>query len=882
VDLAAGEYATRPTSFPRHPAEVPAVVRRLVYSLLVVLAAVFPALVPSGTPAQTGGGVVVYNGLEFMAFGGASAAPDTGGGGSTTPCCLTISNIGSSGKDGVCMEPGPSQGAWTAFELPDPDTTTAVVIITGLTALGSNLNTPFVSMTLTNAAGTQAAETDWSFIGSLARRVEVWNDGMPVAQFSGVVGPVAISETPVSVGMAVDGMPHPLPDPMLPASAPEPLRPYANARFPAATTFGVGSPPVVVTGDELRVFPEDPTSYPTNLSLMEMRFQVDRAMVPATVRLTDAALRHFGRMHRGRGDAVLKVDSTQTLNGELDITIPNTNGDGAVSLSIGADNLGPAPGATGDDDCLIWDIKTSDPGVVDRFALHGTLASASAAAAAGTTGTWDTELVALDLVGDGSQWLATPDFNTVDPAAPKLTLKNASGAKLLEVPAFSGSYTVVGTDLPVELGAMHNDHIGLVHAYAFDRDITVPGHGTFFASRVELSSVAGVAAVASYTRLTREWQNMSSGVLGVKVEKSQFKQAELNNIAPAGARTTDDAFATAGYDHLVFHSDNDLLAPGSNGLIVFNGADLFDGGPAGGVSWVPLGPANSPGSAEIDFVEVGGGGAENPPEGMKIRLVSNGSGADMFVDPGLTGITEVEVIVRDAQGSVKVKFPWLSFSQPLLALPDYPTSAGMHRLQRGTKSSTWLSLGYEADLLIGGPTASGSIRGAGGPTASAAAHGGSGGADGRVSGSVASTPLTKAELIEVIYDATPTTGPDPDFAIRAQGVPAIVFTGEDPNPVGVLTTPRAYTTMNLPYPNPFNPQTTLSFELRQAGNVSLRIYNIEGRYVATVHSGPLSAGPHAFTWDGRNRQGSGVASGVYFAELRAPDGVHHAKLNLLK
>ena len=88
--------------------------------------------------------------------------------------------------------------------------------------------------------------------------------------------------------------------------------------------------------------------------------------------------------------------------------------------------------------------------------------------------------------------------------------------------------------------------------------------------------------------------------------------------------------------------------------------------------------------------------------------------------------------------------------------------------------------------------------------------------------------------------------------------------------------------MHLPYPNPFNPRTTLSFELRQAGEVSLRIYTVEGRYVTTVHAGPLSAGPHGFTWDGRNRDGGTVASGVYLVELRAPDGVRHAKVNLLK
>jgi flagellar hook assembly protein FlgD len=66
------------------------------------------------------------------------------------------------------------------------------------------------------------------------------------------------------------------------------------------------------------------------------------------------------------------------------------------------------------------------------------------------------------------------------------------------------------------------------------------------------------------------------------------------------------------------------------------------------------------------------------------------------------------------------------------------------------------------------------------------------------------------------------------------------------------------------------------------GHVSLSVYAVDGSYVASVHDGPLDAGPHTFAWDGRNRNGRPVASGIYVVELRAPGAVRHTNVNLLK
>ena len=71
------------------------------------------------------------------------------------------------------------------------------------------------------------------------------------------------------------------------------------------------------------------------------------------------------------------------------------------------------------------------------------------------------------------------------------------------------------------------------------------------------------------------------------------------------------------------------------------------------------------------------------------------------------------------------------------------------------------------------------------------------------------------------------------------------------------------------YPNPFNPSTTIRFDLPEASNVSLVIFDMMGREVATLISGPAEAGYHFVQWDGTNSIGSSVAAGVYIYTIQA-------------
>ena len=83
-------------------------------------------------------------------------------------------------------------------------------------------------------------------------------------------------------------------------------------------------------------------------------------------------------------------------------------------------------------------------------------------------------------------------------------------------------------------------------------------------------------------------------------------------------------------------------------------------------------------------------------------------------------------------------------------------------------------------------------------------------------------------------------------------------------------------------PNPFNPSTTIAYDLPRASRVSVTVYDVRGREVVTLVSGSKPAGEHRVAWDGRDAQRQPVASGVYFCRLAAEGFVQTKKMVLLK
>ena len=89
------------------------------------------------------------------------------------------------------------------------------------------------------------------------------------------------------------------------------------------------------------------------------------------------------------------------------------------------------------------------------------------------------------------------------------------------------------------------------------------------------------------------------------------------------------------------------------------------------------------------------------------------------------------------------------------------------------------------------------------------------------------------------------------------------------------------------YPNPFNPETWIPYQLTEPADVSLTIYNIQGGIVRDLDLGHQRAGMYqsrtrAAYWDGRNTVGEPVASGVYFYTLKAGDFTATRKMLIRK
>jgi hypothetical protein len=79
------------------------------------------------------------------------------------------------------------------------------------------------------------------------------------------------------------------------------------------------------------------------------------------------------------------------------------------------------------------------------------------------------------------------------------------------------------------------------------------------------------------------------------------------------------------------------------------------------------------------------------------------------------------------------------------------------------------------------------------------------------------------------------------------------------------------------YPNPFNPSTYINFETPKRGQVTLRVYDIQGRQVATLMDRDLFAGPHTVMFDG-----TGFASGVYLVRMQAENFSDTQRMLLVK
>ncbi len=111
-------------------------------------------------------------------------------------------------------------------------------------------------------------------------------------------------------------------------------------------------------------------------------------------------------------------------------------------------------------------------------------------------------------------------------------------------------------------------------------------------------------------------------------------------------------------------------------------------------------------------------------------------------------------------------------------------------------------------------------------------------------------------------------------------VRAYVVEIDTPSAVGALPSPSAM--LRPACPNPFNPRTTLSFDLPAPARVSLSVCDVRGAVVRRLLDGTMTAGSHDLVWDGLDDSGRGVASGGYFARLVADGVVQTVPMALLR
>ncbi len=118
-----------------------------------------------------------------------------------------------------------------------------------------------------------------------------------------------------------------------------------------------------------------------------------------------------------------------------------------------------------------------------------------------------------------------------------------------------------------------------------------------------------------------------------------------------------------------------------------------------------------------------------------------------------------------------------------------------------------------------------------------------------------------------------------DTANPAVVIPVRVDTGTATQDAGNI--PLA-TALEGNYPNPFNPETSIAFALKEGGNVRLAIYNVKGQLIRTLVDDKLPAGRYQAVWNGKDEAGRGVSSGIYLYRMESADYCKTMKMMLMK
>jgi len=119
------------------------------------------------------------------------------------------------------------------------------------------------------------------------------------------------------------------------------------------------------------------------------------------------------------------------------------------------------------------------------------------------------------------------------------------------------------------------------------------------------------------------------------------------------------------------------------------------------------------------------------------------------------------------------------------------------------------------------------------------------------------------------------------FFINDWCIDDVLLSGDatDADPVEVVP---IYTELTGNYPNPFNPETKINFNLHEDQMVEINVYNVKGQIVRQLVKDQHLAGQHSIIWNGTDDSGNAVSSGVYFYKMKTVNNSFQRKMILLK
>jgi hypothetical protein len=97
-----------------------------------------------------------------------------------------------------------------------------------------------------------------------------------------------------------------------------------------------------------------------------------------------------------------------------------------------------------------------------------------------------------------------------------------------------------------------------------------------------------------------------------------------------------------------------------------------------------------------------------------------------------------------------------------------------------------------------------------------------------------------------------------------------------------ITVPVVATELKTNYPNPFNPETTIAFNMKETSEVSIEIYNVKGQLVKTLLNDVKDAGSHSVIWNGKDNNGRAVSSGIYYYKMNTGKYSSTKKMIMMK